>query len=330
MDPVLVTSQPVLAEAYRVWQKDRSCALATVVATHGSAPRDPGAMLLVHEDGSVVGSISGGCVESALYESALETLTTGVPRLESYGPDGDLVAPGLTCGGSLSVLVERVDRRQFPELPVVVDQLTAGVPCVLHTTTPESGAMHTVVDGVSGATRLEQDGSIIRRFLPAPRMVIVGSTDFAAEMSVLGARMGYRVTVCDARPVFATPSRLPHAHDVVCGWPSDHVVRERDSGAFDERSVFVVLTHDPKIDVPALVECLDDSRWPVLPFYVGAMGSRTADARRRRELLDTGVTPDQLNRLHSPIGLAIGNRGPAETAIAIAAELIHARSVSAV
>lgn len=329
MASLLATSQPVLAEALRVWQRGGSCGLATVVATHGSAPRGPGAMLLVHEDGSVVGSISGGCVEGALYESALEALSTGVARIENYGPDGDILAPGLTCGGSLSVLVERVNHVSFPHLSIIVDELTAGRTCALHTTSPETGSTHTVVGHDSDHTRLTPDGSIVRVFVPAPRMVIVGSTDFAAEMSLLGARMGYRVTVCDARPLFVTATRLPHAHDLVCEWPSDYVARERDGARLDGRCVIIVLTHDPKIDVPVLVEGLDETRWPTPPFYVGAMGSKTADSRRRGELRDAGLGADRLARLHSPIGLPIGSGGPAETAVSIAAELIRLRADSA-
>ncbi|MFW0796314.1 XdhC family protein [Gordonia sp. CPCC 205515] len=304
-----------------MWQSGRSCALATVVATNGSSPRDPGAMLVVHEDGSVEGSISGGCVEGALYESALDVLSTGTPRIEDYGPAGDLIAPGLTCGGSLRVLVEKVSPGAFPHLGSIVEGLCAGKSFTLTTAVRTNGCEHDLLEGILGATRIRSD-TVTRVFEPPPRMVIVGSTDFAAELSALGARLGYLVTVCDARPVFTTPARLPDAHRVVCEWPSDFIARERDSGCLDSRTVVVVLTHDPKIDVPVLVECLDDARWMTPPFYVGAMGSRTADARRRRELADAGITIDQCARLSSPVGLPIGNRGPAQTAVSIAAELV--------
>lgn len=326
MNDLFRTTHPVLAEARALVAAGHACALATVIATHGSAPRDPGAMLVVREDGTVVGSISGGCVEGALYESALETLTSGAPRIESYGPDGDLLAPGLTCGGSLSVLVERLTAPDGPLLDAIADRLTRGTACTLLTHVTDEVCVHELVDATGEYTGTRSDGTVVRSFIPAPRMVIVGSTDFAAEVSTLGARMGYRVTVCDARAVFTTPERLPDAHDVVCEWPSDYVARERDSGRFDDRSVFVVLTHDPKIDVPVLIECLDDTRWPVPPLYVGAMGSRLADARRRHDLDAAGLTAPQLIRLSSPVGLPIGNRGPAETAISIAAELVVRRA----
>ncbi|MFW0787375.1 XdhC family protein [Gordonia sp. CPCC 206044] len=322
MDSLLRTAEPVLAEALEIWLAGDACALATVVATHGSTPRRPGAMLIVREDGSVVGSISGGCVEGALYESALEVLSTGVARIENYGPDGDLLAPGLTCGGSMSVLVERLDRASFPILGEICQRLVDGEGSAFRTTLSDDACRHTVVDPDGTPTGLLNNGDVLRVFTPAPRMVVVGSTDFAAEVSALGARMGYHVTACDARPVFTTAARLPGAHQVVCEWPSDYVARERDSGRFDARSVFVVLTHDPKIDVPVLIECLDDARWDVGPFYVGAMGSKRADTRRRRELLSAGLTNEQLIRLSSPIGLPIGNSGPVETAVSIAAELV--------
>jgi xanthine dehydrogenase accessory factor len=288
-------------------------------------------MLTVHQDGTVVGSISGGCVEGALYETALDVLTTGHPRIERYGPTGNILEPGLTCGGSLTVLVERVDRATMPQLGRVMRRVLRDETVTLETVLigPQAGT-HRIAHGLDAPTGLSSSETLIRRFRPRPRMVIVGSTDFAAETGHVGIRMGYRVTICDARPTFTTPQRFPHVDEVVCEWPSNWIARERNEGRFDSRTVIVVLTHDPKIDIPVLVECLDTTKWAEPLAYIGAMGSLTADTNRRRELAAAGVRPEHLAALSSPIGLDIGNRGPAETAISIAAEIITRRAIDAV
>ena len=320
----------VLHDIYTEWEADRAVAVATVIATLGSSPRDPGAMLAVHQDGTVVGSISGGCVEGAVYESALEVLATGQPRIEHYGPSGNILEPGLTCGGSLTVFVERLDRETTPQLAELMERILRDETVILETVVagPRAGT-HRIAHELDAPTGLTPTGTLIRRFPSRPRMIIVGSTDFAAETGYLGTRMGYRVTLCDARPTFTTPQRFPHVDEVVCEWPSDWIARERNEGRFDSRTVIVVLTHDPKIDIPVLVECLDTTKWAEPLAYIGAMGSLTADTNRRRELAAAGVRPEHLTALSSPIGLAIGNRGPAETAISIAAEIITKRAIDA-
>ncbi|MGW5144750.1 XdhC family protein [Rhodococcus koreensis] len=317
----------VLQDIHTEWEADRAVAVATVIATQGSSPRDPGAMLAVHQDGIVVGSISGGCVEGALYETALDVLASGHPRIESYGPTGDILEPGLTCGGSLTVLVELVDRGTMPQLAEVMERVLRDETVILETVLvgPRAGT-HRIANELDDATGLSPSGTLVRRFPSRPRMVIVGSTDFAAETGRLGTRMGYRVTICDARPIFTTPRRFPDVDEVVCEWPSDWITRARDEGKFDSRTAVVVLTHDPKIDIPVLLECLDQTKWTEPLAYVGAMGSRTADTNRRRELSAAGLSPEHLAALSSPIGLHIGNRGPAETAISIAAEIITRHS----
>lgn len=329
MHSPLHTTHPVLADIHEALSGGSSVSVATLVERHGSAPRPVGAMMSIHEDGSVVGSISGGCVEAALYENALDALSSGTARVETYGPEGDLITPGLTCGGALSVFIERLTPADLPGVTRVVDLLDDDTAAALHTHTTADGhtthRVHVESPDAPSTPGIMPDGTVVRVFSPAPRMIIVGSTDFAAETATVGARMGYRVTVCDARPIFATPQRLPDAHEVVVQWPSDYIAAERDSGRIDRRAAIIVLTHDPKIDVPVLVECLDSSRWTRLPAYVGAMGSMTADRRRRADLTAAGIGADDLARLSSPIGLDIGNRGPAETAISIAAELISRR-----
>ncbi|NLU82215.1 XdhC/CoxI family protein [Rhodococcus sp. HNM0569] len=321
------SAHPVLDALAREWHAGRSVAAATVISVHGSSPREPGAMLAVRHDGTVVGSISGGCVEGALYETALEVLADGHSRIETYGPTGDLLAPGLTCGGSLSVLVERIDREAMPQLGAVAAAAARDETIVLETVLdgPARGTHRVRARADNEHSGIDAHGNLVRCFVSRPRMIVVGSTDFAAETGRLAQALGYRVTVCDARPVFTTRARFPDVDDVVCEWPSDYVAREREAGRFDSRTAVVVLTHDPKIDVPVLLECLDDARWPVPPAYVGAMGSLTADANRRRALTDAGLSARQLEALSSPVGLDIGNRGPAETAVSIAAEIIARR-----
>lgn len=333
---LLRTSHPILHAIERARRADESCAVATVVSTHGSAPRSPGAMMMVRADGSAVGSISGGCVESALYESCLDVLATGVPRIERYGPDGDLMAPGLTCGGSITVLVERAGEVDFPQFESIGRALREGSGVMVTTEVGAESCTHTVTSAhapydfadLSDTAELDGTRRVRRLYAPPPRMIIVGSTDFAAEVAVVGSRLSYRVTVCDARTHFATADRIPHAHEVLSEWPSDYLARERDAGRLDERTAIIVLTHDPKIDVPVLTEALRRSRWTSPPQYVGAMGSRTADARRRRQLAQEGVSAEELDALSSPIGLDIGSRTPAETAVSIAAELVASRAAS--
>lgn len=284
-------------------------------------------MLAVRHDRTVVGSISGGCVEGALYETALDVLASGRSRIERYGPSGDLIEPGLTCGGTMTVFVERIDPVSMPQLSDVMESIRRDETVVLETVLRGKDAgTHRIASDLDDATGLNSVGNLVRRYDSRPRMVIVGSTDFAAETGLLAARMGYHVTICDARQVFTTRRRFPEVDQVVCAWPSEWIAGQRDKGSFDARSVVVVLTHDPKIDIPVLVECLDDSRWDVPLLYIGAMGSRLADANRRRELVDRGIRSEQLESLSSPIGLDIGSRGPAETAISIAAQIISRRA----
>ncbi|WP_415394552.1 XdhC family protein (plasmid) [Rhodococcus globerulus] len=317
---------PVLLAIHTEWQAARPVAVATVIETHGSAPRGRGAMLAVRQDGTVVGSISGGCVEGALYETALDVLASGKSQIERYGPSGDLLEPGLTCGGTITVLVERIDPDSMPQIGDVMKRILRDETVILETVLRGEGAgTHRIANDLDDAPGINAAGNLVRRYDSRPRMVIVGSTDFAAETGALAVRMGYHVTICDARPVFTTPQRFPEVDEVVCAWPSDWIAEQRERGRFDARTVVVVLTHDPKIDIPVLVECLDDSRWQVPLQYIGAMGSHLADANRRQELAERGLRSEQLAAMSSPIGLDIGNRGPAETAVAIAAQIIGSR-----
>ncbi|MGH3311028.1 MAG: XdhC family protein [Streptomyces sp.] len=327
-------------------------ALATVVGARGSAPRDPGAVMAVSATGEVLGSVSGGCVEGAVYEAALDVLETGEPRRETYGiSDEQAFSVGLTCGGIIHILIwpavpatliSQVLGSVEREQPVALATVIGGPAplgaqrCVWQDRSEgalgDNGLDAAVTDdargllaqgmtateryGPRGRRRMDDIEVFVQSFAPPPRMLIYGANDFAVALSHTGAHLGYRVTVCDARPVFATARRFPHAHEVVCEWPHDHLAR---TGA-DERTVICVLTHDPKFDVPVLTAAL---RTPAA--YIGVMGSRRTHADRTARLREEGVTDDQLARLASPIGLDLGARTPEETAVSIAAEIIRRR-----
>lgn len=351
----------VLPELLAWWEAGDSVAVGTVVATFESAPRPPGAAMLVGPDGSAVGSVSGGCVEGAVHELGERVRTSGEPVLERYGvSDDEAFAVGLTCGGVLDVFVERVSRETFPELGDLAADVAAERPVALATVVEHpdparlgrrlvvraSGASGTLgssraddavrddalgllAAGHSGTLAYGPDGErrgegmrvFVRAFAPAPRMLVFGAIDFAAALARVGAFLGYRVTVCDARPVFATPARFPEAHEVVVDWPHRYLGAQVEAGAIDRRTVLCVLTHDPKFDVP-LLEVALRLRGEGQPAYVGAMGSRRTHEDRLRRLRDAGVTDDELARLSSPIGLDLGARTPEETAVSIAAEVI--------
>ncbi|GAB3162189.1 XdhC family protein [Myceligenerans halotolerans] len=380
----------VLDELLAWWRQGRPVGMGTVVATFRSAPRPPGAAMLVGpgDDGAppvAVGSVSGGCVEGAVFDLASEVTGTGRPVLERYGiSDDDAFAVGLTCGGILDVFVERVDRETFPDLDEVAEDIAAGRPVAVATVVEHpdervvgrrlvvrrgggrvvagsgSGPGPVVVDdGAAAASRVsgslgtarltdavaddalgllagglsetlgygpdgERRGEGCRVFVssyaPRPRMLVFGAIDFAAATARVGSFLGYRVTVCDARPVFATASRFPDADEVVTDWPHRYLAAEAAAGRIDGRTVVCVLTHDPKFDVPVLDQAL---RLEVA--YVGAMGSRRTHDDRLARLREAGVPDDVLARLHSPIGLDLGARTPEETAVSIAAEIVSAR-----
>jgi xanthine dehydrogenase accessory factor len=321
--------------------------------------------MLVGPGGEAVGSVSGGCVEGAVYDLAQQVVASGAPVLERYGvSDESAFAVGLTCGGIIDVYVERVDRHSFPDLeavaadveaqrPVAVatliehpDPARVGARLVVH---PDDGAagrsgtlgsdrfddavaddaLGLLVSGHSSVLSYGPDGErrgegarvFVWAFAPPPRMLVFGAIDFAAAVARVGSFLGYRVTVCDARPVFATHSRFPTADGVVVEWPHKYLTREAEAGHVDRRTVLCVLTHDPKFDVPLLQVAL------ALPEvgYVGAMGSRRTHEDRLARLREAGVPEEQLARLSSPIGLDLGARTPEETAVSIAAEIIALR-----
>ena len=348
----------VLTELLQWWRAGETIGVGTVVATFESAPRPPGASMLVGPDETAVGSVSGGCVEGAVYELAQDVIESGVPVLERYGvSDDEAFAVGLTCGGILDVYVEKVSRETFPELEDVAADIEAGSPVAVATVIEhpdpnwlgrrvvarpdglsgslgspraddairddalgllEVGHHATLTYGPDGERRGEGMRVFVWAFAPKPRMLVFGAIDFAAAVARVGSFLGYHVTVCDARPVFATSSRFPEADEVVVDWPHRYLEAEREAGRIDGRTVITVLTHDPKFDVPLLEGAL---RLPDVS-YVGAMGSRRTHDDRLARLKEAGLTDDELARLSSPIGLDLGARTPEETAVSIAAEII--------
>jgi len=358
----------VLPELMQWWRAGEAVGVGTVVATFRSAPRPAGASMLVGPGGEAVGSVSGGCVEGAVYELSQEVVASGTPVLQRYGvSDDDAFAVGLTCGGILDVFVETVSQETFAELGSVADDIEAGRPVAVATVIdhpdpawvgrrlvvrPEdavgadgaermpagslgspradgavaddargllaAGRTETLTYGPDGERRGEGMRVFVAAYAPRPRMFVFGAIDFAAAVAHVGSFLGYRVTVCDARPVFATASRFPAADEVVVEWPHRYLAAEVEAGRVDERAVVCVLTHDPKFDVPLLEVAL---RMPAVA-YVGAMGSRRTHDDRLERLREAGITDVELARLSSPIGLDLGARTPEETAVSIAAEIV--------
>lgn len=350
----------VLDQLLGWWRSGQCVGLATVVETWQSAPRPPGAVMLVGPDGSVVGSVSGGCVEADVHAVAETVVAEGTPQLRRYGvSDADATAVGLPCGGTLDVFVEAVSPATFPELATVAADVAAGrsvavATVVEHPDATRVGRRLRVTleqsDGSLGSGRVdaavtddvrgllaaghsatltygpdgERLGTGLRVFAtvlaPRPRMLVFGASDFAAAVARMGVFLGYRVTVCDARALFTTAARFPDADEVVVAWPHRYLAAEAAAGRTDERTVVCVLTHDPKFDGPLLEVAL---RLPV--GYVGAMGSRRTHEERRVRLRAAGLSEDELSRLASPIGLDLGARTPEETAVSIAAEIVRTR-----
>ncbi len=349
----------ILGKITKWWEAGETFGLATVVRTYRSAPRDPGAALAVTASGDseVIGSVSGGCVEGAVYELSLEVCQSGTPVLQTYGvSDDDAFAVGLTCGGIIDIFVEPVDGARFPELAEIATAVERGEPVAVATviagpgrigarrviwSASDAGASGTLgserldaavdddargmlAQGLTGIRRYGAHGErrgdelsvFVNSFAPRPRMLVFGAIDFAAAVARVGKFLGYHVTVCDARKVFATTSRFPDADDVVVEWPHRFLA----GTGVDARTVICVLTHDPKFDVPLLEVAL---RTPA--GYIGAMGSRRTHEDRLSRLREAGLTDGELARLRSPIGLDLGARTPEETAVSIAAELIQLR-----
>jgi xanthine dehydrogenase accessory factor len=344
-----------ILDRIRRWQAaGDTFALATVVDTSASAPRGPGAAVAVHPDGTVLGSVSGGCVEGAVVETCREVLAGDDPHLVTYGySDDEAFAVGLTCGGTIHVFVQAVTPHDVVDTAALADAVAGDAPVAVATVVEGPGPVGrsvvvwpdrvdgrfgvegldaAVVDdargmlaqgvsgrrhyGPNGERRRDEVGVFVEAFAPRPRMLVFGAIDFASAVASVGRFLGFHVTVCDAREVFATRARFPDADEVVVEWPHRYL----RTTTIDARTVICVLTHDPKFDVPVLVEALRTDA-----TFIGVMGSRRTHDDRLERLRAEGVTETDLARLRSPIGLDLGGRTPEETAVSIAAEIVQHR-----
>ncbi|MDV8071343.1 XdhC/CoxI family protein [Rhodococcus sp. IEGM 1366] len=337
-------------------------AIARVVESVGSSPLPIGAAMVVGPKGEALGSVSGGCVEGAVYQAALEILGGAAPRIEQYGySDADAFAVGLTCGGTVTVLIEAVDRASFPRFDRVLSNVRQGSPVswatgpitttgaevyriVLPDANPAPGtfgdakldvevtgllesSMRTDTSGLHrivgvGPDSTRDDGSanldiFIHIVSGPPRLIVVGASSHAAALATLGRALGYHITVCDARPIFATDERFPDSHEVVREWPDRYLANTH----IDTRTAICILTHDARFDVPAVVAALASPAG-----YLGVMGSRKTHNDRIQRLRKAGVTAEQMRRVRSPIGLDLGGRSADETALSILAEIVALRN----
>ena len=336
----------------RAWISERRrIAICTLVETVGSAPLEAGAIMLVDEDGSIEGSVTGGCVESALAQEAGRVLAGEESHVATYGiSDDEAAGVGLMCGGTVRVFVEAPSRDRLELLDDAFAAVLEGRPVAVSTLLdgPDAGSRMIVVggesrgvidgtellgktveremrgmlaQGLSGIRHYAADGATmgadlrvhVQSFAEPPAMVIFGAIDFAAATAKLARELGYRVTIVDARPPFVSSSRFSEVAEVVIDWPDRHLA-ERELGP---RDVVLVFTHDPKFDQPALTSALETGAG-----YVGALGSRRTQRDREERLREAGVAQRDIDRIAAPCGLDIGARTPAETAVSILAEVI--------
>lgn len=348
----LPTSERIAADWLRA---GRRVVGATLVETIGSAPLDPGAQMLIDDEISIEGSVTGGCVEGALVEEARAILAGAAPKVVTYGISNEqATGVGLMCGGTVRVFVHENRDDVLDALEAVAEARAADEPVALATLLEGEGAgakMAILADrtigglgvtelldssvardargqldeGLSRIRRYGADGAVmgdelavyIQAFSTQPQMVIFGAIDFSAEMAKLASEVGYRVTICDARGPFVQSPRFSRNAEVVVDWP-DRYLESRELG---DRDAVLVFTHDPKFDEPALIGALATGAG-----FIGALGSRRTQERRVERLRDAGIGDDAIARIHAPCGLDVGARTPAETAISILAEVIAVRS----
>lgn len=336
----------VMADIDRWLAAGESIALATVLQTWGSSPRQAGAKLALTTSAQVSGSVSGGCVESAVIETGFSVIKTGQPKLLHFGvADETAWEVGLACGGSIDVFVQRLDRSLYEAIhtayqsdrsSIIVTVIRGpldllGRALIVHDTGEVIGTLGAEIDrdALQAAKRLLSAGQSQRKVLsdsielffdvivPTPEVIAVGGVHIAIALTQLAKVMGYRTTVVDPRGAFGTEARFPHVDRLIQAWPDEGLGQIHLSGL----SAIAVLTHDPKLDDPALKIAL-----PSAAFYVGALGSPTTQAQRRVRLHAAGLSEEVLDRLHSPIGLEIGSQTPEEIALAIMAQIVACRN----
>ena len=285
--------------------------LATVIDTIRSAPWQPGAKMVVRRDGTFTGSVSGGCVEADVVERAKQIFAGGEAHRVHYGvTDGEAWEVGLSCGGEIDVWVEEADPALWRDVRALLDADGYGT---LYTDTNTGGKR--LEPGVLEGTSLREDG-VFAELIEGPlRVMIFGAAAAAEPLCAYGSRLGWRTTVVDARPALATTDRVPSADVVIKAWPDE--VAEM----IDERTAVVTLSHEERLDIPAIAEALRRNA-----RYVGAIGAKRTQERRRKALLEQGFTDADVDRIHGPAGLDLGGRAPAQVALAIAAEIVQVTS----
>ena len=288
-------------------------ALATVVETWGSSPRPLGSKMAVTRSGKMAGSVSNGCIEGAVFDEAQKVLTAGRGRIAAFGVADDVAFDvGLACGGHIEVFVEPlgdvhrklISRLEHDESATLRTNLASGE--------------HELIDGTPPGSELaRRDGDVfVEPYRRPAHLVIIGAIHIAIPLHRLAKLMGYRVTVIDARAKFATRERFPDADELIVAWPDEAMAKVR----LDPSTYVVILTHDPKFDLPALRSVLGKD-----VGYVGAIGSRKTNQNRFDKLREEGFTEEQLAEVHGPIGLDLGSRGAEETALGILAEVTAVR-----
>lgn len=339
--------EEVVADIERWRSQGEQVALATVVQTWGSSPRKVGAKMAITAGGQLSGSVSGGCIEGAVAEESFAVLKSGQPKLLQYGvADETGWEVGLACGGNIQVFVEPLNSEFFAATKELLHAERAGA-LVTVIAGPEAllgrkllverghegwiGSIDAAVDAAVAAharvaiqrgkdEQFTLAGGSIELFvdllLPPPTLVMVGGVHIAIVLATLAKNMGYRTVVVDPRHAFGAVERFPHVDQLLRSWPEDAFAQLHPN----ENTAIAILTHDPKIDDPALKMVL---RSPA--FYIGALGSRKTHSARIERLQEAGFAPHELERIHSPIGLAIGAETPEEIALAVMAQVVKTR-----
>ena len=303
----------VLSELEQWTREGEDIALATVVETWGSSPRPLGSKMVVTRSGKMAGSVSNGCIEGAVFDEAQKVLQAGKPKLAAFGVADDVAFEvGLACGGHIEVFVQPL----APAHKQLIAMLERNEAATLRTDL-STGEVELTKGAPSGSELARRDGNDFIEPVRRPaHLVIVGAIHIAIPLHRLAKLMGYRVTVVDARSKFATKERFPEADELIVSWPDEAMAKL----TLDNSTYVVILTHDPKFDLPALRSVLGKD-----VGYIGAIGSRKTNQNRFDALRAEGFTEDQLSRVHGPVGLDLGGRGAEETALGILAEITATR-----
>jgi xanthine dehydrogenase accessory factor len=323
------TSNFVLAKALEWLDEGRRVALATVVKTWGSAPQPVGSQLVIDGEGNFLGSVSGGCVEAEVIAQAAEVIATGKPRTLEFGIEDETAwKVGLACGGTIRIFVESLEPQEREALHrligdvegrrkvALVTDLVTGRRRLAHAPNDVEPKIARALEDAfcrdkSVAVETDEAELFVNVFNPRVRLIIVGAVHVAQQLVLMARSVGHQVVVIDPRRAFATEERFGDV-EIVRDWPEEALPKI----GLDDRTAIVVLTHDPRIDDPALILALASDA-----FYVGALGSRKTHAKRVERLLKAGVAPEALERIHAPIGLDIGAEGAAEIALSVIAEI---------